>query len=201
MQSGGDFIYKFFLRVLQQRFALLSSAVIRTQHFRCWMVLLYKYAFSRKCSLTTCCSVVFSNDSYATFLMLNIASTANFSRTFHVDLSRPLSAVSKHPQVAAFYDFLANVSTCTGELQPPVKLHTFTSFFFSGKAASDLSVSYLRELKGVTHMQHFWHWMVWLYNCAFFLKRLSTTVCSVVFSNDSCACFSERLGRILFKGT
>ena len=57
------------------------------------------------------CPFVFSNDSYAAFLMVNVPSTANFSRTFHVDLSRPLSEVSKHPQVAAFYDFLANVST------------------------------------------------------------------------------------------
>lgn len=49
-----------------------------------------------------------SNNSYGAFLMSNVASTTNFTRTFHMDLGHPLSGVVKEPPIAAFYDFMEN---------------------------------------------------------------------------------------------
>ncbi|XP_076448760.1 T-cell immunomodulatory protein-like [Babylonia areolata] len=49
-----------------------------------------------------------SNDSYGVFLMLNVGSTSNFSRTFHFTGGQPLSGIVKEPPVAAFYDFMEN---------------------------------------------------------------------------------------------
>nr|AVP12661.1 T-cell immunomodulatory protein [Littorina littorea] len=49
-----------------------------------------------------------SNGSYATYLMQNVASADNFSRSFHVELTQPLYPPSKDPPLATFYDFMEN---------------------------------------------------------------------------------------------